>query len=461
MPLWNRDTAKHLLSRTLIGYSKKDLDVALSYLKLEEFVDKELLATKPLPTPPGTWITEVPVANDPNQGTRYRDFTYWWYTLMLNQGTSMQEKMVLFLHNHYTSQRSKVTYPQHMYIQQNLFRKNVFGNLRQLTKDVTIDPAMLIYLDGRQNNKNVPNENYGRELMELFTLGIGNYTETDIKQAARALTGWTVNGLNSQLDANRFDNTNKTFLGKTGNFGYKEIVDIIFTKNETSQFLSRKLYQEFIHYKSDETFVAKMAKVMRDNDFNLRPVLYFMLTSEEFYNPEVRGAKIKSPTEMLIGVLKVFGVDTIKPDDWAYIYDTGRSLQQQLLEPPNVAGWPGQREWISSNTYPQRGGYSDAIVNGRTVSGRNLLNKIKPIDYVKTFNSKTNPQLSEDAVKLVDELSSIFLPYQLSDKRKKFLLDTLLDGTTIANWSTGTPMADVRIQKFLRAMMRLPEFQLT
>ena len=213
-----------------------------------------------------------------------------------------------------------------------------------------------------------------------------------------------------------------------------------------------------------EDLVASRSELdLADDDLRDQLLAYFLrsFTSEEFYNPEVRGAKIKSPTEMLIGVLKVFGVDTIKPDDWAYIYDTGRSLQQQLLEPPNVAGWPGQREWISSNTYPQRGGYSDAIVNGRTVSGRNLLNKIKPIDYVKTFNSKTNPQLSEDAVKLVDELSSIFLPYPLSDKRKKFLLDTLLDGTTIANWSTGTPMADVRIQKFLRAMMRLPEFQLT
>ena len=127
MPLWNRDTAKHLLSRTLIGYSKKDLDVALSYLKLEEFVDKELLATKPLPAPPGTWITEVPVANDPNQGTRYRDFTYWWYTLMLNQGTSMQEKMVLFLHNHYTSQRSRSLIPSTCIFSRTCFARMYLG----------------------------------------------------------------------------------------------------------------------------------------------------------------------------------------------------------------------------------------------------------------------------------------------------------------------------------------------
>ncbi|MFN8357342.1 MAG: DUF1800 domain-containing protein [Spirosomataceae bacterium] len=461
MPQWNRDTAKHLLARTLFGYTKKDLDTALSYLSLEDFVNKELLADKPLPAPPGDWINEVPVANDPNQGTRYQAFVSWWYNLMLTEKTSMREKLVLFLHNHYTSQRSKVTYPQHMYMQQNLFRKNVFGNLRQLTKDVTIDPAMLIYLDGRQNNKNVPNENYARELMELFTLGIGNYTETDIKQAAKALTGWTVSGLNAQYDSTRFDSTNKTFLGKTGNFGYKEIVDTIFAKNEASQFLCRKLYEEFVFYKADETFVSKMAKVMRDNDYNLRPVLFFMLTSEEFYKPEIRGAKIKSPTELLIGSLKLFGVDTITTTDFGYLSDLGRSLTQQLLEPPNVAGWPGQREWISSNTYPQRGGYTDSLVNGKRLSGATLGFKIKPIDYVRSFNDKVNPQLSEDAVKLVDELSTIYLPYVISDKRKKFLLDNLLDGTTIANWSTNTPMAEARIQKFLKAMLRLPEFQLT
>lgn len=460
MPFWNRDTAKHLLSRSLFGYTKADLEYALSFPTLEGFVEKELLADRPLPTAPGTWITEVPVSGDANQGTRYRDFTYWWYNLMLTEKTSMREKMVLFFHNHYTSQRSKIPYPQHMYMQNDLFRKNVFGNLRQLTKDVSIDPAMLIYLDSTRNNKNVPNENYARELLELFTLGIGNYTETDIKQAARALTGWTVNGLAPQFNSGNYDNTNKTFLGKTGNYGYKEIVDIVFTQAAAATFLCTKLYKEFIFYKPDTAFVAKMAKVMRDNDYNIKPVLQFMLTSEEFYAPTVIGGKIKTPTETMIGTLKAFGVLAPTTNDWAYISDLGKSLQQQLLEPPNVAGWPGQRDWISSNTYPQRGGYTDAIVNGRRLTGQAMGFKINPIDYVKTFNSKANPQLSEDAVKLVDEISSFFVQFPLSKLRKDFLLQTLLDGTIVANWATGTPMADVRIQKFLRAVMRLPEFQL-
>lgn len=460
MPQWNRDTAKHLLSRCLFGYTKEDLDKALSYKTVEEFVDKELLADTPQPVAINAWINEVPVANDPNAGNRYREFTYWWYNLMLTEKTSMRERMVLFFHNHYTSQRSKVTYPQHMYKQQALFRQNAFGNLRQLTKDVTIDPAMIIYLDSNRNNKNAPNENYARELLELFTLGIGNYTETDIKQAARALTGWTVSGLNSVFNANNYDNTNKTFLGKTGNYGYKEIVDLIFTQNATAKFFCTKLYKEFIFYKPDDVFVNKMAQVMRSNDYNLKPVLRYMLTADEFYASAVVGSKIKTPTELLIGALKAFGVQSVTTNDWAYIYDTGRNLQQQLLEPPDVSGWAGQREWISSNTYPQRGGYSDAIVNGRRLTGQTLGFRVNPLAFVRAFNTKQNPELSEDAAKLVEEISSYFVQFPLSQQRKNFLLQTLLDGTIVSNWSTNTPMADVRIQKFLRAMMRLPEFQL-
>ncbi|GAB2595484.1 DUF1800 domain-containing protein [Spirosoma areae] len=451
MPVWNADNARHLLARALFGYTRNDLSRALSYASAADFVSKELLADLPLPAPPNAWVTEAPVANDPNTGTRYTELTTWWLKQMLTEGTSMREKMVLFWHNHFVSDREKVNYPQHMYQQNDLFRTYAFGDFRQFAKDVTINPAMLIYLDGRQNNKNAPNENYGRELMELFTLGIGNYTETDVKQAALALTGWRVDGLKPTFNKANFADKDKTFLGKTGNFTYTDIVDIILTKNEAAEFISRKLYKEFLFYKPNEVFVKEMADVFRKANYNIRAALQFLLTSDEFYKPEYRGAKIKNPVELSVGSLKFLNIS--KPD-FNYIAETSRTLQQYLFFPPNVAGWPGQRDWISSNTYPARGGFSDALVNGRKSNGQNLSFKVIPLDYARSFKS------SEDAPLFVKDVISLMLVVPPTATKEKLLLDTLLDGTIVSNWSTNTPMADVRIQKFLKAVMRLPEYQL-
>ena len=453
MIAWNADTARHLLARTLFGYNRDNLRKALAHTSVDAFVDRELLANQPTPDPPGPWVTETPVANNGTvDGQRYAQLTTWWLNRMLTEGTSMQEKMVLFWHNHFVSDRAKVNYPQHMYQQNALFRQQAFGDFRQFTKDVTTDPAMLIYLDGRQNNKNAPNENYGRELMELFTLGIGNYTETDVKQAALALTGWRVDGLKSTFNRTLFADVPKTFLGQTGNFTHADIVDIILTKDAVGEYICRKLYKEFVFYKPNEVFVKQMAAEFRNAKYDLRTVLRFLLTSDEFYKPEYRGAKIKNPVELAVGSLKF--LDIGKPD-LTYIAEASRVLQQYLFFPPDVAGWPGQRNWISSNTYPARGGYSDSLVDGRKANGQNLSFKVVPLDYARSFKS------AENAPQFVKDISSLMLMVSPTATKEKLLLDTLLDGTVAANWSTNTPMADVRIQKFLKAVMRLPEYQLT
>ncbi|QJW91065.1 DUF1800 domain-containing protein [Spirosoma taeanense] len=458
MSAWNVDSARHLLARCLFGYSRADLTRALSYPSAQAFVQQELLADLPpdgsgQPDPPGPWVTEAPVTGDNAvNNTRYRELTNWWLSRMLTEVTSMREKMVLFWHNHFTSQRDKISYPQYMYQQNALFRRYAFGDFGQMTKEVTIDPAMLIYLDGRQNNKNAPNENYARELMELFTLGLGNYTETDVKQAALALTGWRLEGLKAVFNKKAFASTNKTFLGKTGNFGYTDIIDIILTKDATAEFISRKLYREFVHYQPNEPFVRQMAAVLREANYQIKPLLQFLLTSDEFFRTDYRGGKIKSPTELLIGAVKQLAL--AKPD-WAYLADTGRLLQQQLFNPPNVAGWSGQREWISSNTYPARGGFTDSLVNGRKSNGQMLAGSLNALDYARSYAS------SENAIQFVNDVTGLLLRFPLSDTKRKFLLETLLDGTIAANWSTNTPMADIRIQKFLKAVMRQPEYQLT
>lgn len=454
MPAWNPITAKHLLSRALFGYSRKDLATALS-TSLDNFVDNFLLANVAAPPIPATWawLNDKPDGTAPN-GARNREMINWWFGLMTNEGTSMREKMVLFWHNHYVSEYEKVNFPQIMYPQNKLFRDNAFGNFKQLTKLVTIDPAMLIYLDGQLNNRTAPNENYGRELLELFTIGIGNYTETDVKQAARALTGWQNNydnGIKSVFNRNRFDSTNKTFMGQTGNFGYEEIIDIIFTKEETAKFLCRKLYKEFVYAIPDESFITQMANVLRNNNYNIKPLLSFLFKSDHFYKPEFIGVKIKSPVELLVGTVKYFDIANADVD---YMREAASPLQQVLFDPPNVKGWQGQRSWISTTSYPLRNQYTDAIINNRKANGAAITSRLSMLPYARSYKS------AENAVQFVQDIVDLMYQFPISKQRQDSLLTTLLSGTTVANWTTNTPQAEQRIQQFFRTLMRTPEYQL-
>jgi uncharacterized protein (DUF1800 family) len=448
---WDSSAAKHILSRTTFGFTQKDIEFALSFT-LNDFVDNYLLKSQPIPAIPGEWVNEIPVPNNTNiDSQRYRELCRWWLGLMTNQGISIQERLVLFLHNHFVSEIEVVRFPQHMYWQNYLFREFSLGNFKQLTKSITINPAMLLYLDGVQNTKTKPNENYARELLELFTIGIGNYTEFDVREAARALTGWRVSGLDAYFTSSRFDNGTKTFLGHTGNFNHEDIVNIIFSKTETSKFLCRKLYKEFVFYQPDEIYVSQLAQVIRDNNFVLKPVLSTMLKSTYFHSNEIRGAKIKSPVELLINSIRQF---LILNPDFDYMRTTANSLQQVLFSPPDVRGWESQRKWISTTTYPMRNSYTDSIVDGKKSSGGNLSFKINTINFARTFPS------SENAVQFVNDVTDYLFRFPLSQSRKNYLLEIMLDGTAPENWSTYIPQAEARLKAFFKALMRLPEYQL-
>ncbi|MBK9098798.1 MAG: DUF1800 domain-containing protein [bacterium] len=448
MSAWDEDAARHILARSLFGYNKQDIEFALSHT-LDDFVDNFLLADQPEPPQPADWVN---YPTNENNTERTRELIHWWYNLMITQGYSLREKMVLFWHNHYVSEVSKVGLPQRMYWQNKLFRDNAMGNLVDLTKAVTIDPAMLIYLDGIRNRKGAPNENYARELMELFTLGIGNYTEQDIQEAARALTGWRVDGLTSFFDSSRFDNGSKTILGQTGNFIYHDVVDIIFTQPAAATFFSRELYSEFMHVAIDEPSIETMAQILRENNYELKPVLSTLLKSVMFHTNEVRGAKIKSPVELLLGVMRQFNVAT---PDYAYIRTVAAQTKQELFSPPNVSGWDGDKIWINTTTLPARNIYTDAVINGKKPGGGDLTFQLDLVEYARTFPS------AEDAVQLIADISKIFLQYPLSDNRKEYLLNTLLDGAEVYDWSTSDPQAENRLKMFFKALMRLSEYQLS
>ncbi len=434
---WDKKSASHLLSRTLYGYTKDDLEYALS-LTLDEYVDNHLLADKPENTTPGFWINDT---DSYNNSVRSRELTYWWYNLMLTQKHSLREKMVLFWHNHFVSELSKVGLPQRMYWQNKLFRDYAFGNFKELTKKIAIDPAMLIYLDGRINHKEDPNENFARELLELFTIGIGNYTEQDIVEGAKALTGWRVNGLESYFTESRFDDSTKNFMGQTGNFNYEDIINIIFTKEETSKFICRKLYKEFVYFEPDEAIVSELASILRSSNYELKPVLSRLLKSSLFHNEQIIGAKIKSPVEFIITAAKQFNV---KNPDYEDLRRTANDAGQTLFAPPNVAGWEGDKTWITTNTLPERNIFTDNIIEDR----------VNVLEFARSFPS------SENALQFVDDITDLFLSYKISDKRKKFLLDTLLDGAEVYDWSTNNENAEARLQSFFKKLCRLSEYQL-
>jgi len=458
---WDADAARHILSRSLFGFTRDDVTFALSKT-LDDFVDNYLLKDLSEPSPPqynGTNWVSLPhnSTNQTSYSNWFRSMVYWWYYLMLSQGYSLREKMALFLHNHFVSENSTVQIPQLMYIQNKLFRQYAFGNFIELTKKVTIDPAMLIYLNGNASTGSSPNENYARELQELFTLGIGNYTEDDIKNMALALTGWRVNGgtLSSYFTQSRWANKSKTIYNKTGNYTYDQAVDLIFTEKAlpASEFLCRKLYKEFAYYEPNKDYVTQLAAVMRNNNFNLKPVLSTMLKSEYFHSADIRGARIKPPVEFLLSTLKQLGIIYTNNDLPNYIRTTADSLQQSLFNPPDVRGWEGQRKWISTITYPTRNIYSDALVNGKKISSTTY--KMDAVAFAKSFPS------SEQAVQFVDDVTKTLIQFPLSQTRKDSLLATMLDGAAVYDWSTADPQAKTRLEKFFKALMRLPEFQLS
>ncbi|MFA5659471.1 MAG: DUF1800 domain-containing protein [Oscillospiraceae bacterium] len=441
IPEWNIESARHLLSRTLYGYTKDELEFALS-LSIEDYIDNYLLDEKPQPAPPGVWVD---FTMNQNTGERTSELAYWWFVQMLCQGHSFREKMVMFWHNHFVSAISTVNWPQRMYHQNKLFREYAFGNFKELTQKVTIDPAMLIYLDGYKNTAADPNENYARELLELFTVGIGNFNETDVAEAARSLTGWKVENITAYFEEANHDNTPKTFMGRTGNFDYPDIINIIFERPETAVFLCRELYTEFVFFEPDEAAISGMAEILRANNYNLKPVLSYILKEKLFSNPQIIGSKIKSPVEFLITFMRQMKIET---PDYEYMRRTADEMSQTVFDPPNVKGWDGDKTWISTKTLPIRNIFTDNIINGRQYF------EVDMIHFARSFGS------SENALQFVNDVVSIFYQYPISEDKKTFLLKTMLDGAVVEDWSTYDNQAESRLKAFFKALLRTAEYQL-
>jgi len=282
-----------------------------------------------------------------------------WVKQISETDALLREKMTLFWHNHFACNIGNAYYEQEL---NNIERANALGNFKTLLLQVSQTPAMLQFLNNQQNQKNHPNENYARELMELFTLGRGHYTEDDIKQSARAFTGWAYNGKSGVFSFNPgvHDNGEKTFFGQKANFCGEDILNIITQNRQTAVFICTKLYRYLVNDVPDTEHVNQMADVFYRANYEIKPLLEFVFLSDWFYDDKNIGNLIKSPVELLVGLNRQFYISYQNPD---VLMQFQRTLGQVLFRPPNVAGWPGGKNWIDSSSLMYRLKIPSTILN--------------------------------------------------------------------------------------------------
>jgi uncharacterized protein (DUF1800 family) len=360
--LLGAEDARHLLGRTSFAAAPGEIE-AYARLTREDAVARLVrTAQRTAVTPAPAWTAEAfywPRLRDLTQQERQAyqrdrrekglELRAWWLEEMRATPSALTEKMTLFWHNHFVSSDQKVRSPQLMHRQNALLRRYALGNFAEMLHEVARDPAMVLYLDSTSNRKGTPNENFARELMELFTLGEGHYTEQDVKEAARAFTGWSIDLERGEyvLRPLQHDNGVKTLLGRTGNLSGDDVLRILLAHPRTAEHVVEKLWREFVSPTPEPAEVKRIAGRFRDSGYDIRIALSALLTSDAFYAPEHRAALIKSPVDLVVGTLRQFGFSTGEMLPFAF---TVAQLGQNLFAPPNVKGWPGGHAWINSTT---------------------------------------------------------------------------------------------------------------
>ncbi|MCH2144246.1 MAG: DUF1800 domain-containing protein [Phycisphaerales bacterium] len=293
----------------------------------------------------------------------------WWLERMIETPRPLEEKMTLFWHGHFATGYRAIEDSWHMYMQNRMFRTEATGNFGRLLYGIIRDPAMLRYLNNNQNRKQRPNENLSRELMELFSLGEGNeYTESDIKEGARALTGYTYEDDEFRYNERNHDQDQKTILGRTGNFDGDDLVGIILSRRVCSEFIAMKLYKFFVNdepsvpNKEQRTFITAMGRRLRTHEYDLKPLLKALFKSEHFYAPENRCSVVKSPIQLMVQTIRSLRTPV---RDLSTLSAAGDLMGQSILEPPSVKGWDGGRSWINTSTLFVRQNLAVYLLTGK------------------------------------------------------------------------------------------------
>ena len=385
-----------------------------------------------------------------------RDMQKWWMTRMIETSRPLEEKMTLFFHGHFATGYRKIENSFHLFRQNQLYRNYALGNFGDLVFQVIRDPAMIAYLDNNRSRKQAPNENLARELMELFTLGEGVvYRENDIKQGARALTGYTFLGNKFVFNKEQHDNNQKTIFGKTGNFNGDDFVKLILSRPECSEFIAWKLYRFFVNDlpdgpdKKQIAVIKALALLMRQKRYELAPVLETLFLSKHFYEETNTAAQIKSPVQLVVQGIR--SLNTPVPDVNIIIEACG-IMGQTIFEPPNVKGWDAGRSWINTSTLYIRQNILTYLITGRTPYGYQApetTNNFDPMHLLKT--PAGSPDLTDPGL-AVDHLTQITLGKPCTAERKQTLVDFI-------NTKDGKLTKPV-LSELLCLITAMPEYQL-
>ena len=501
-----------LLRRATFGGTPAQLKTLTG--KKADFIVQQLVAAQPVPPHPTdenqltshdiVWGgPDTNVATNQNfDGVHRARLKYWWIGLMVNQPLSLLEKTTLFWQNHFVSTSTDVADVRFLYRQNQLLRKYALGNFRDFVIEITKDPAMLKYLNGSDNVVGAPNENYARELMELFTIGRGNYTEDDVKAAARVLTGWRwlnyknskVATIGSEFRSVQHDTADKAFsdsyqkkiikgrAGTTaGDDELKELINMILSQPEAARFIVRKFYRWFIQVDISATvekdFIEPLAAIFR-KDYEIKPMLETMFKSQHFYDETLYGSQIKSPMDLIVGTLRNFNYTVPDPVKdrrqydvaTSYFYQRAREQQMDILDQPSVFGWRPYYDtdfyelWINSTTLALRGAWTDYVVKGATVT----------VLDINTLSLPTLTSDPNDPYKMVRELTNPLFELTLTDDQIKYMVEQpLMAGSPYYEWTTiwnnylKTPnnvmaKSDVktRLDRLYTFILRMAEYQM-
>ncbi len=514
---WGVREISHLLRRTTFG--AKYEDVKYFQTKTMDQAVSELLSNPDLSVDEP--INDYGVGNleDPDvpfgesfigadflierEGLRIWSVKGWWLRRMINQEKSIKEKMLLFWHNHIPIQMSDVFHSNWNFEYLEVLRRHSMGNFRELVREITLNKAMLFYLNGQFNSKEEPDENYSRELQELFCIGKGpnaKFTEEDVQAMARILTGWRMNWDDEEVRFHKEDHdisdkqlsefyNNAIIEGRSGDAGEEELdelFDVIFDNNEVALFVCRKLYRFFVYHSIDPQAEAEvivpLAEIYRNNNYNIQPVLEKLFKSQHFFDTANRGAMLKSGVDYQVSLYREFNVPLPPDNELFERFDTCRwinrfliGLQQSIGDPPNVAGWPAyyqipnfDKHWVTTDTLPKRLQVTDIML----IEGVPSENFPFPLDVIETVSQLPAP---EDPNKLIDNTIEWLYGIEVSTGVKLVLKSILLSGQlTDSYWTTawveyesdpGDPMkretVKTRLVKFFYYLLHLEEFQLS
>jgi len=463
---WSHEDAAHLLRRAGFGGTPEQIDRLHAMGKMAA-VDY-LLGIGPSTTGPTKGPTTQPIfakvelpkfdltpAPDDkkaaNQSRRVdiQRLREWWLDRMIRSDRPLEEKMTLFWHGLFCSGFMEVREPGFMAQQNELFRKEALGNYRRLAHEIVHDPAMLRYLNADQNVKGKPNENLARELMELFTMGEGNgYTETDIKEVARALTGLAVTPKGATFRQFRHDDGRKTIFGRSGNYKPDDVVDLIFDQPQPANYLAKRLWVFFASPEPTKEDLLPIVQAINRSGFDLKPALKALFLSPNFYSDKVKFSLIRSPAELIAGTVRQLDIQ-LGPAAGRLAVQAMTRMGQELFQPPNVRGWPGGEHWITSATLYTRYNVCSTLVSGPGAGKRGEFMGTSPAKLLK---------LPEQAAPLdvVDAAIARFLQRPLPDAKKTALVEAMGDGPI----RLGSRDADRRVGQMIGLLMSTPEYQM-